>query len=263
MSSVPTTTLLPCRFCTMRSRCACARGHQHVQSLNDARRRPREGNVIALKDPRIPMFVLGTETNHIAPWHSVYEVHLFTDTELTFVLTNGGHNTGIVSEPGHAGGHHDIATWQAGDRYVDAATWRSRATRIDGSWWPEWVSWLVAHSDPERHVAIWHDKLLQRAGGTCARAFRSRWIFFRGFCAGRISARALWTGRTRRCFCMGRRGAGRFSATCAWAFSAPCAGAVFCTTCAGAPTCACASFSAAQAWNGLNRASDDGSLFSV
>ena len=109
-----------------------------------------EGSVIALKDLRMPMFVVGTETDHIAPWQSVYKVHLFTDTELTFVLTNGGHNTGIVSEPGHTGRHYDIATRQTGDRYVDAATWRSRATRIDGSWWPEWGSWLVAHSDPQR-----------------------------------------------------------------------------------------------------------------
>ena len=109
-----------------------------------------EGSVIALKDLRVPMFVVGTETDHIAPWQSVYKVHLFTDNELTFLLTNGGHNTGIVSEPGHTGRHYDIATRQAGDRYVDAATWRSRASRVDGSWWPQWESWLVARSDPQR-----------------------------------------------------------------------------------------------------------------
>jgi len=96
------------------------------------------------------MFVVGTETDHIAPWQSVYKVHLFTDNELTFLLTNGGHNTGIVSEPGREGRHYDIATRHIGDRYVDAATWRSRASRVDGSWWPEWASWLVASSDPQR-----------------------------------------------------------------------------------------------------------------
>jgi polyhydroxyalkanoate synthase len=109
-----------------------------------------EGGVIALKDLRIPMFVVGTETDHIAPWQSVYKVHLFTNNELTFLLTNGGHNTGIVSEPGHRDRHYDIATRKAGDRYVDAATWRSRARRIEGSWWPEWESWVTARSDPQR-----------------------------------------------------------------------------------------------------------------
>ena len=109
-----------------------------------------EGGVIALKDLRVPMFAVGTETDHIAPWQSVYKVHLFTDNELTFLLTNGGHNTGIVSEPGHKNRHYEIATRKPGDRYVDAATWRSRARRFEGSWWPEWVSWLVARIDPQR-----------------------------------------------------------------------------------------------------------------
>jgi polyhydroxyalkanoate synthase len=109
-----------------------------------------EGRVIALKDIEAPMFVVGTETDHIAPWRSVYKVHLFTDNEITFALTNGGHNAGIVSEPGHRGRHYVIATRKTGDRYIDPDTWRARATPSDGSWWPAWASWLEAHSDRAR-----------------------------------------------------------------------------------------------------------------
>lgn len=70
--------------------------------------------------------------------------------ELTFVLTNGGHNAGVVSEPGHHGRQYHIARRQPGDRYVDGDTWLARAKQVDGSWWPDWVSWLVSHSSRER-----------------------------------------------------------------------------------------------------------------
>ena len=109
-----------------------------------------EGRVIALKDLRLPMFIVGTETDHIAPWRSVYKTSLFTDNELTFVLTNGGHNAGIVSEPGHAGRHYRIATRKSADHYVDPDTWASRAERREGSWWPEWLEWLAAKSSRDQ-----------------------------------------------------------------------------------------------------------------
>ena len=109
-----------------------------------------EGRVIALKDIETPMFVVGTETDHISPWRSVYKVQLFTDNELTFLLTNGGHNAGIVSEPGHRGRRYVMATRKRGERYIDSDTWLTRAAPGDGSWWPAWAAWLESESDAER-----------------------------------------------------------------------------------------------------------------
>jgi polyhydroxyalkanoate synthase len=106
--------------------------------------------VIALKDIEAPIFVVGTETDHISPWRSVYKVQLFTDNELTFLLTNGGHNAGIVSEPGHRGRRFRMATRKHGERYIDSDTWLTRAGSGDGSWWPAWVAWLEARSDKGR-----------------------------------------------------------------------------------------------------------------
>jgi hypothetical protein len=89
---------------------------------------------------------LGAEIEYVAPWRSVYKFHLFTDTALTFVLTSGGHNAGIVSEPGHPNRHYRIATRLPEARYVDPDRWVGRATTKDGSWWPEWTTWLGAQS---------------------------------------------------------------------------------------------------------------------
>ena len=59
------------------------------------------GRTISLSDIRAPLFVLGTETDHVAPWKSVYKIHQLTQGEMTFTLTSGGHNAGVVSGPEH------------------------------------------------------------------------------------------------------------------------------------------------------------------
>jgi polyhydroxyalkanoate synthase subunit PhaC len=104
-----------------------------------------DGKVIALKDIAVPMFVVATESDHIAPWRSVYKTALFTDCDLTFVLTKGGHNGGILSEPGHPRRHYRIGHRAAGAHYVGAGTWLATQDPKAGSWWPEWADWLSQH----------------------------------------------------------------------------------------------------------------------
>jgi polyhydroxyalkanoate synthase len=105
-----------------------------------------DGRHIAITDIHAPIFSVATEKDHISPWHSVYKINLLTDTDVTFLLTNGGHNAGVVSEPGHKGRYYRVATKHEPDRYVDPETWRERAPVQKGSWWPEWHRWLVKHS---------------------------------------------------------------------------------------------------------------------
>ena len=104
------------------------------------------GRPVAISDLRLPMFVVGTEADHVAPWRSVYKFHLLTEAEITFVLTSGGHNAGIVSEPGHPRRHYRIAMQAADGRYVDPDLWVADAALKEGSWWPEWTAWLAARS---------------------------------------------------------------------------------------------------------------------
>ena len=104
------------------------------------------GKPVAIADIEVPMFIVGTVRDHVAPWPSVYKMHLLSDAELTFVLTSGGHNAGVVSEPRHPRRSYQIATRSTGARYVDPQTWRDETPLNDGSWWPAWQQWLARRS---------------------------------------------------------------------------------------------------------------------
>lgn len=111
-------------------------------------RYPVEGLPVSLADIRLPLFLVGTEKDHVSPWRSVYKLHRLTQGELCFVLTNGGHNAGIVSEPGHAGRHYATHTRHSGDPVRDPDAWQAHARRHEGSWWTAWHAWLLAHGSP-------------------------------------------------------------------------------------------------------------------
>jgi polyhydroxyalkanoate synthase len=101
---------------------------------------------ITISDISVPVFIVGTEKDHVAPWKSVYKFHLLCDTDVTFVLTSGGHNAGIISEPGHPHRKYRIGETRKEDKYSDPQTWSTAHPRKDGSWWPELTSWLQARS---------------------------------------------------------------------------------------------------------------------
>jgi polyhydroxyalkanoate synthase len=67
------------------------------------------GEPVAIQNIHQPMFWVATERDHVSPWQSVYKIHLLTDTEITFVLSSGGHNVGIVNPAAGPAASHEAS----------------------------------------------------------------------------------------------------------------------------------------------------------
>jgi len=106
------------------------------------------GSTVSLEDIEIPVFAVGTEKDHVAPWKSVWKINRFADGENTFLLTSGGHNAGIVSEPGHPRRQYRIGAVTG--HAEEADHWLAHHDPVEGSWWPEWVKWLDGRSTGTR-----------------------------------------------------------------------------------------------------------------
>jgi polyhydroxyalkanoate synthase len=109
-----------------------------------------EGKRVSPESINLPVFSVGTDEDHVAPWRSVHKIHLMTSGDVTFVLTSGGHNAGIVSEPGHKGRSYHIHEREPGAPYLDPNRWLEAARQKEGSWWPAWHEWLMQRSAKEK-----------------------------------------------------------------------------------------------------------------
>ena len=105
-----------------------------------------EGRPISLSDIHTPMFAVGTIRDHVAPWKSTYKIHFQVDADVTFVLTSGGHNTGIVAPPDEEGHSYRVRNKVADANYTGPDEWLKTVEPVEGSWWPEWTKWLTMRS---------------------------------------------------------------------------------------------------------------------
>jgi len=108
---------------------------------------PVHGQPVHLGDINVPFFVVGTETDHVAPWKSVVKVaRLVASEDFTFLLTSGGHNAGIISGRTHPKRTHRVLRHKAGSEFPDALAWAKDTATTPGSWWPVWEAWVAERS---------------------------------------------------------------------------------------------------------------------
>jgi polyhydroxyalkanoate synthase len=103
------------------------------------------GTPIDLRTIDIPVYVLSTRDDHIAPWKSTFAAVRTYSGPVRFVLAASGHIAGVVNPPQANKYHH----WVNEASPKDPDAWLAEAEQMSGSWWPDWDAWLAKNSGPK------------------------------------------------------------------------------------------------------------------
>ena len=103
-----------------------------------------DGVPIDLSGIGVPVYILSTREDHIAPWRSTYAATRLYRGPTRFVLAMSGHIAGVVNPP--AANKYGYYT---GELAPTPDAWLEAATAHDGSWWPDWDAWVSAHDGGE------------------------------------------------------------------------------------------------------------------
>ena len=103
-----------------------------------------DGVPIDLTTIDLPIYILSTREDHIAPWRSTYAATRLYGGPIRFVLAMSGHIAGVVNPP--AANKYGYFT---GELAPTPDAWLESAAAHDGSWWPDWDAWVSEHSGGE------------------------------------------------------------------------------------------------------------------
>lgn len=109
-----------------------------------------DGVPIDLSRIDIPVHIISTKEDHIAPWKATYAATQLYSGETTFTLAGSGHIAGIVNPP--AAKKYGYWTSDA-DYPADPDAWFEGTTAHEGSWWPHWYAWVAKQSGRKTSAA--------------------------------------------------------------------------------------------------------------
>jgi polyhydroxyalkanoate synthase subunit PhaC len=92
-------------------------------------------------------YVIAGIADHLCSWQSCYRTTQLLGGHSRFVLSTSGHIASMVNPPGNPKASFRVAPDDAAvPTPPDAEGWLSIATTEKGSWWPDHLAWLTAHS---------------------------------------------------------------------------------------------------------------------
>jgi len=132
-------------------------------SLMERSRLSLEGIPLDFPNMTVPLFIVGSLEDHVAPWPSVYAITQITKAAACkFALSASGHLTGIFVPPGSP--NHSY--WTADNLPEKPQDWLESAKKQTGSWWHEWRQWLEPYEGGKVPVRpLPKSRILESASG--------------------------------------------------------------------------------------------------
>ena len=106
------------------------------------------GKTLDLGKVTIPMYVLSSREDHIAPVRGVFKGAKCFGGPVRFVTAGSGHIAGVVNPADKP----KYQFWTDGPPEGDFESWLAAAKETPGSWWPDWIKWIAAQA-PEKVLA--------------------------------------------------------------------------------------------------------------
>ncbi len=103
------------------------------------------GVKIDLRKIKVPVYIVSTREDHIAPWKSTYAATGLYKGPIRFVLAGSGHIAGVVNPPEKP----KYGYWTNEKLEKTPDKWLEKADAHEGSWWPDWDAWAKERANNE------------------------------------------------------------------------------------------------------------------
>jgi polyhydroxyalkanoate synthase len=103
------------------------------------------GTPVDLSSVTVDSYVTAGIADHLCPWQSCYCTTQLLGGDSRFVLSTSGHIASLVNPPGNPRSTFQVAE----SNPPSAEKWLAGAETVQGSWWPDFMTWLGERSGDE------------------------------------------------------------------------------------------------------------------
>ncbi|WP_116450910.1 PHA/PHB synthase family protein [Blastococcus litoris] len=114
-------------------------------ALTEPGRATMLGTPVDLSTVTVDSYVTAGIADHLCPWQACYRSTQLLGGESRFILSTSGHIASLVNPPGNPKSTFQVA----GETPPDPQDWMTQAETVQGSWWPDFMTWMGERSGDE------------------------------------------------------------------------------------------------------------------